>query len=280
MSTATAVRSAANASVQAELDSPEQAQRALEQAALLRSHAAGARSDGAALVQAARDALAMAERRARVLGWIADEAEPLAVEFETRARVVNHVRSFREQLPAAQAARDALETELATLTERAAGLEARLAELGGQHEALAAQLTEARAAGEVIEVAGMRTALNALEEVAADLRGQLAAVRGRMQEIGVAGNDRLLAQAHHEVEALSEQHAQGIDALGPDTPNETVLSFVIRLLGHADRCEGDAEQARHAAILAVLDGEPGFTAVMREARERRAAIERRNRGED
>ena len=279
MSTATRVRVGERAAVQAELDSPAAAQRALDQAALIRSSAADARKDGAALVDAARDALTAAERRARVLGWIADVAEPLAVEFETRARVIGHVRSFREQLAAAQATLGPLETEFATLTERASELERRVADLDTDRGTLATRLTEARSSGKVGDVGSLRSELAAVEEVAADLRGQLQSARARLAQIGEPGSLQLLDQARRAVEQLRVQHAQGIDALGPDTDNELVRPMVVRLLNHGEKCEGETEKARHTEILAVLDGEPGFTAIMRGARDERAAIERRNRGE-
>lgn len=268
-----------SATASTELDSPAAAQHALEQAALIRAQAAGAHQDATHMVAKAREALATAERRARLLGWIADETEPFAVEFETRARVTNHVRSFREQQPAAQAHLDALETEFAMLTERATELDDRLSELAAERTQLAARLTEARSAGKVTEVAPLRTQLAAVEEVAADLSDQLTAARSRMREIGEPGSGQLLDQTRSEVEALRRQHAQGIDALGPDTENETVQPMVSRFLDHAKQCEGDEETARYTAILAVLDGEPGFTAIMRTARANNAARDRHHHGE-
>lgn len=272
-------RSASAPADRGALDSPAAAQHAQQQAALIRAQAAAARADGAALVQAAREALAVAERRARVLGWIAEEAEPFAVEFETRVRMINIVRGFRERLPAAQADLDALEAELAALTERDAELETRLGELDAERGSLAARLAEARSAGQVGAVGTLRSELSAVDEVTGDLRGQLAAARGRMDQIGVPGADRLLDQARREVESLRRQHAQGVAALGPDAENEVVQPLVSRLLDHGKACEGEAEQARLAAIVAVLDGEPGWTAIMRSAREYNDARDRYHRGE-
>lgn len=261
------------------LDSPAEAQRALEQAAAVRAQGAAARQDGAAMVAQARAALAAAEQRARLLGWIAEDTEQFAVEFETRARVIGVVRGFRERLPAAQAALDALESEYASLAERIAALQTRLADLDADRAGTQARLTEARSAGKVAQVAELRTELTALDEVAADLRGQLQAARARQYEIGEPGAERLLDHARREAEDLRRQYAQGIDALGPDAHNETVQPMVCRLLDRGKQCEGEAEQARHAAILAILDGEPGWAAIMRGAREENEAKERYHRGE-
>lgn len=250
-------------------DSPAAAEQARDQARRVRAQCDAARADAAGIVTAARAQLAEAERRAADLAEAVRLAEQIAEHLDTRARVIDHGRTFGQQAEQAEQQAGALAAEYAALTESAAGIEARLGEIAQQREDAAGRVAVALEAGDVSAVTALRPQLAALDEVAADLGARLEAARARAGRIGRPETGGLLAEALRSARSHGERHAQFLEQwLDPAALDSRERSTVATYARRAREASGEVEASRHAALLAILGEQPAFAAALTDARVR------------
>jgi hypothetical protein len=252
-------------------DSPEAAAGARARADQMRALGIDARAEAAAVVQAAREQLAAAERRAQALLGGAHRLDAIATDLESVAAMTDVVRASGQQADQAEAAHAALEAEAAGLAARADELDARMGELTAERQRLAAAVATARQATDVQALTALRPQLSALDEVAADLTAELQNIRTRQQQIGAPGAYRLLDQVATEAQTARARHTQGMEALGPAYVDLQTRARLINHLKSTERAESDAERERNATAMATLEAEPAFTGMLATARAHAAA---------
>lgn len=237
-------------------DSPEAAGRARACGAQLREHAAAIRADAAADVQAARAALAEAEARQRRLGSSASNLDVLAVAYDTLGNSIDQGRAIGARATEAETALGALTLERDTIAQKAADLEARLGRLAEQREGLDAVLAQAVDGGDVAAVTQLRPQLDALDEVAAQTRRQLAPLQARLYELGDTDIEgRQLYDAANTANARRASYSDFLDDIGTKYRDPTLEHHLALYL----RDSRDApEQTRYTEVMAVIRDHPGF----------------------